>query len=195
MADAPGTALNIALAADSGAGGAHQYPPVHGVHGGDAAALSIDQADANSADNITKVVGEGARFGWLAKRLASNQVGNASTGIFSVTVKIPQCGTLTMNPTFQQLWGAWNSGFGRAYMKDKSAAKSLLQARIRARLRPARDDDAAGAGPLADGAQAAGVVSSLLTAGGDVILVPIPLDGVAGTTILTDFAMTWSADH
>ncbi|WP_296428497.1 DUF4157 domain-containing protein [Yoonia sp.] len=195
MNDPAPTALNTALAANAGGGGGHQYAPMHGVDGGDGGSLDISNTNDRTADNVTKVVGEGARFGWLAKGLSNGSIGNASIAIFNVSINIPQAGKLSMNPTFQQLWGAWRSGFGRSYLKDKSAAKTLLQARVRERFRPAQDGDAVGPGSIADGGVAGGLVTSLQTKSGDVILVPINVGGISGAGILSDFAMTWTADH
>ena len=195
MNDPAPTALNTALAADAGGGGGHQFAAMHGTHGNDAGSLDISNTDDRSADNITKVVGEGARFGWLASKLANGTVGNTSRDIFNVTIKIPQAGKLTMNPTFQALWGAWRSGFGRSYLKDKNAAKALLQQRVRERFRPVRDSDVLAAGSVAHGAVAGGQVTSLLSRGGQLLLIPTSVGGISGGAILSDFSMTWSADH
>ena len=139
------------------------------------------------------MVGEGARFAWLAGKLANRQIGNTSTGIFNVKVKIPQAGAFTMNPTFQQLWGAWDSAFGRSYMANQKVATQTLSARLRARLRPPLDNDVDGNAPLASGHTAAGQVTSLLEAqgAGHRML----MDNGGGLAIVTDLAMTWTADH
>ena len=198
MNDPHPSALNAALTVNAmlggGAAGTHQYGSVHAVQGGDAAALDISGGAAHAADNITKVVGEGARFGWLAEGLSNGTYGNASTGVFKVTIKVPQIGRFTMNPTFEDLWGAWNSAFGRKYMRDKKEAIAVLRTRMIQGWTRAQQGDVIGAAPLADGATAAGQVTSL-TKGGVVKAVSRAVGNTTGAGILTDLSMTYhSAD-
>ena len=195
MNDPNATALNLALQVNAGAGAGHRYGSVHTMDAGDTNSLEFRNTADRDADNLTKVIGEGARFAWLSERLSTRAVGNTSTGIFQVSIKIPQMGTFTMNPTFADLWGSWASAFGRSYMKDKNVAKNLLKQRLTARLRVARDNDVAGVGALASGATAAGQVTSLLSRSGNLMLMPIVVANVSGADIITDLRMTWTADH
>ncbi|MBU0914044.1 MAG: DUF4157 domain-containing protein [Gammaproteobacteria bacterium] len=201
MNDPAATALNTALQVNADAGpiagavGNRRYGSVHGVDPGDTNSLEIRNATDRDADNLTKVIGEGARFAWLADGLSNRGKGNTSTGVFNVSINIPQAGTFTMNPTFEQLWGSWASAFGRSYMKDKNAAKALLKARLSARLRSPIDADVQGVAPLASGTAAGGQVTSLLGRGGGIMLIPTIVGGVGGGDIIADLDMTWTADH
>ncbi|MDF3126601.1 DUF4157 domain-containing protein [Rheinheimera sp. 1928-s] len=201
MNDPAATALNTALQVNADAGpiagavGNRRYGSVHGVDPGDTNSLEIRNATDRDADNLTKVIGEGARFAWLADGLSNRGKGNTSTGVFNVSITIPQAGTFTMNPTFEQLWGSWASAFGRSYMKDKNAAKALLKARLSARLRSPIDTDVQGVAPLASGTAAGGQVTSLLGRGGGIMLIPTIAGGVGGGDIIADLDMTWTADH
>jgi hypothetical protein len=196
MNDPQSTALNTALAANAALGavgpvGNRQYGSVHNIAANDAQGLHFGGVQDQDADNITKVVGEGARFGWLARGLSDGTYGNNSRGVFKVSIKIPQEGKLTMDPTFQQLWGAWDSVFNRHFMGDKQEAVSLLRSRLMPNLRSKRDTDVAGAAPLPSGAQANGQVTSLSRISGEIALIP---EGVSAR-IIADLGMTWNSDR
>ncbi|MEH2347978.1 MAG: DUF4157 domain-containing protein [Nostoc sp.] len=197
MNERAGTALQIALAADRnprGLAGDERYNSVHGVAAADADGLNIDGNSERTADNLTKVVGEGARFGWLAEGLSTGIIGNDSDNVLNIQVSIPQEGTFTMNPTFQELWGAWDSAFNRSYMKDKNTAKTILKQRLMAGWRTPRDNDVPGAAPLQSGASATGQVTSLSRKAGNIALMPAG-EGIDGAGIVSDLRMTWVSDH
>lgn len=193
------SALNFALIVNAAAGGVggignRQYGADHVIVGGDAYALNILGNDNRTADNITKMVGEGARFGWLAEGLSNGNIGNSTTDIFKVTVKVPQIGRFTMNPTFVQLWGAWRSAFGRKYMKDKREAVKILRERMIEGWARAQQGDIIGDAPLAHEATAAGQVTSL-TKNKIVKAVPRPVATSNGAAIVSGLSMTFfSAD-
>jgi hypothetical protein len=192
---AEATQLQRALAADlnaAGLAGDEQYGSVHTVHGEDADGLGIIGNSERTADNLTKMVGEGARFPWLARRLAAGEIGNTTRGVLKMTVTIPQEGRFDVDPTFQQLWGAWNAAFDRAYMQNVASAKIILSQRLRAGWRTPRDREAAGGASVASGTSRLGEVSSLLRRSGAVALMPADPSGPA---IVGRFGMRWTSDH
>jgi hypothetical protein len=197
MNETPGTAFQQALIADrqaNGLAGGQHFASVHGVHSGDTDNLNTLGYSERDADNFTKMVGEGARFGWLADRLSKGTIGNQSKNLLNIRITIPQEGTFEIDPTFQQLWGAWDSAFGRRYIKDKDVAKVILKKRLTEGWRSAKDSDVPGAAPLASGVTAAGQVTSLLRKAGGIAL--MPANGrVNGAQIVTDLGMTWTSSR
>ncbi|MEP6931989.1 MAG: hypothetical protein ABI850_18340, partial [Flavobacterium sp.] len=175
-----------------GAVGTRHYGSVHGVQGDDAATLNIGGATEQNADNITKIVGEGARFGWLAQGLSDGTIGNKSKNIFKTTIKVPQIGSFKMDPTFEDLWGAWRSAFGRKYMRDKEEAKNILRLRMVEGWRRAQQGDAEGAAPLESGGTAGGQVTSL-TKNGTVKAIFRPAGESNGATIVSALKMTFTS--
>lgn len=196
--DENGTAFQQALVADRMApaaavlSGLAKMDAVHKTEGGDELGLDTSDASNRSADNFSKMVGEGARFAWLAEKLARREIGNDSRNIFKCGIKIPQAGRFVINPTFEQLWSSWRSAFGRAYMADEAAAKALLTDRLRTGLRRRVEGDIQGDAPLGNGAQANGQVSSLLGPRDEIVLVDNP-PNPSGMAMVSELHMTWHA--
>lgn len=192
-----GGALNTALKADAdlgpGAEGVHRYGALHGTEVGDRQSLTISGSDQHSADNITKVVGEGARFGWLAKKLSEGAIGNESRNVCKFTVRVPQIGSFEMDPTFHELWQSWDSVFGRSYMKDKNTAKSIVKKRLTDGWGRAVENPARGAHPLANNARCGGPVTSLLNSTGMVVAVPKAGQAAAVTLIMSRLNIKWTS--
>lgn len=193
--DEDGTAFQKALVLDRMGStkltGSARMDPVHGVDKNDEDKLVTADSSDRSADNYSKMIGEGARFGWLAQKLADRKIGNLTRGIFKIAIKVPQEGRFEIDPTFEQLWGAWRAAFGRAYMQDLGAAKSLLRERLIAGL--SRNDNAPlGNAPLKSGNTANGDVTSLLDTKDRVALVDNPNTDSA-MAMVSKLHMKWTA--
>ena len=199
MHEQPGTDFQKALVTNlmgrnTPLGGGEKYASKHEANEGDKAALKISGDSSRSADNLTKIIGEGARFGWLADRLATQKIGNASTNVLKTTVSLPQTGKLAVDPTFEQLWGAWDLVFEKSYMKDLGVAKAILNKRVTDSIKYAGTTDALGDKPLGSGEKANAAITSLASKDGTRPAVVKKSNESDGMAIVTRLAMTWAPE-
>ncbi|NDV82269.1 hypothetical protein [Bacteroides sp. 51] len=201
MDDPAPTAFNAALKTDihgggGDLGGGERFESAHGVTPQDNGGLRIDQNTARDADNLTKIIGEGARFRWLINKFRNHQVGNDTRGIFNHTINV-HTGRFVCNPTFRHLWGSWESAFNKCYFENEDSAVEVLTNRLDNGWRIPNDEDAQGAAPRAHGTLINGQVTSLLSIGGQIALMPSVIAGedITGAKIATDLAMTWNSNQ
>ena len=171
--------------------------------------LALDLGDgktepcSRTMDNITKVIGEGARFGWLADRLGGQgpyggeRVGNTTKGVFKGEVNIKRIGLFSMDPTFEQLWGSWKSAFGKAYMNSEDTGRVIVTNRLLERLEPVsvepheeRKHDEA---DYPNGTAEPGTTTLTTTSGQSTRIRSKTVDDVKGVTIISDLGAKLTA--